>query len=43
MKAMFKAFVNWFVFIITGKGEIAEEAAKEKLVDFSGQGHDIGC
>ena len=29
---------NWFVFLLTGKGEIADEAVNEGLIDYSGQG-----
>lgn len=33
-----KNILNWLVFLFTGKGEIADEAVKENLIDFSGQG-----
>lgn len=39
MKKM-KSILNWFVFLLTGKGEIADEAVSENLVDYSGQGKD---
>lgn len=35
-----KAIGNWCVFLFTGKGEIANEAIDEGLVDYSGQGRD---
>lgn len=33
-----KNILNWFVFLLTGKGEIANEAVNEGLIDCSGQG-----
>jgi len=35
-----KAIWNWFVFLLTGKGEIGREAVDEGLCDYSGQGRD---
>ena len=35
-----KSILNWFVFILTGKGEIAEEAIREGLISYEGQGRD---
>ena len=35
-----KNILNWFVFILTGKGEIAEEAIREGLISYEGQGRD---
>ena len=35
-----KSILNWFVFILTGKGEIAEEAVREGLISYEGQGRD---
>ena len=29
---------NWFVFLLTGKGELADEMVDEGLIDYSGQG-----
>lgn len=37
---MLKKILNWFVFLLTGKGEIGKEAVDEGLCDFSGQGRD---
>lgn len=33
-----KRALEWVVFILTGRGEIAREAVDEGLCDFSGQG-----
>lgn len=35
-----KAIGNWFVFLLTGKGELANELIDEGLIDYSGQGRD---
>lgn len=40
MKKFFKGVLDWFVFILTGKGEIGDWAVSENLVDYSGQGRD---
>ena len=32
--------LNWFAFLLTGKGEIADEAVNAGLIDYSGQGRD---
>lgn len=37
---LIKRILNWFMFILTGKGPIADEAIEEGLVDYSGQGLD---
>ena len=37
---MMKAIGNWFVFLLTGKGEFANEMVDAGLVDYSGQGRD---
>ena len=37
MKNFIKGLLNWFVFLLTGKGEIANEAIEAGLVDYSGQ------
>lgn len=31
---------NWVQFVLTGKGPIADEAIKEGLIDYSGEGRD---
>ena len=33
-----KNILNLFVFLITGKGELAEEMVDKGLIDYSGQG-----
>lgn len=38
MKKVLKRILDWIVFILTGKGEIANEAVDDGLCDFSGQG-----
>ncbi len=35
-----KTIVKWLVFLLTGKGELADEAVDEGLIDYSGQGRD---
>lgn len=40
MKKVFKSILNWIIFLLTGKGEIAEKAVIEGALDFSGQGRD---
>ena len=35
-----KNILNWFVFILTGKGEIAKAAIREGLISYEGQGRD---
>jgi hypothetical protein len=35
-----KNILNWFVFLLTGKGELADEMIDEGLIDYSGQGRD---
>ena len=33
-----KNILNWFVFLLTGKGEVSNEAVNDGLIDHSGQG-----
>lgn len=40
MKKILKSILNWLAFLFTGKGEIANEAINDGLVDYSGQGRD---
>ncbi len=40
MKKFFKTLLDWCVFLLTGKGRIADEAVDEGLIDYSGQGRD---
>lgn len=35
-----KNILNWFVFLLTGKGELADEMVESGLIDYSGQGRD---
>lgn len=35
-----KKILNWILFILTGKGPIADKAIDEGLIDYSGQGRD---
>ena len=35
-----KNILNWFVFLLTGKGEIADEAIRDGLISYEGQGRD---
>lgn len=35
-----KKIWNWCVFLLTGKGEVAEDAVNDGACDFSGQGRD---
>ena len=37
---LIKRILDWFTFILTGKGPIADEAIERGLIDYSGQGHD---
>lgn len=37
---LIKRILNWFMFILTGKGPIADEAIEVGLIDHSGQGRD---
>ena len=37
---LIKRILDWFMFIFTGKGPIADEAIERGLIDYSGQGHD---
>ena len=40
MKKFLKRVANWFVFLLTGKGPIADEAVDNDIVNSSGQGSD---
>ena len=35
-----KNILNWLVFLFTGKGEIADEAIREGIISYEGQGRD---
>ena len=40
MKRFIRALLDWFVFLLTGKGDIGQDAVDEGLVNYSGQGRD---
>ena len=40
MKKFLKRVADWFVFLLTGKGPIGDEAVNDDIVDYSGQGRD---
>ena len=35
-----KNILNWFVFLLTGKGELADEMIESGLTSYEGQGRD---
>lgn len=35
-----KNILNWFVFLLTGKGELADEMIEQDLISYEGQGRD---
>lgn len=37
---MFKKIINVIVFVLTGKGEIGDEAVREGIISYEGQGRD---
>ena len=37
---IFKNILNWLVFLLTGKGELADEMVENGVVSFKGQGRD---
>ena len=40
MKKFFKKVLNWFVFFLSGKGEIADEMVRAGVISYEGQGRD---
>ena len=40
MKKVLKSILNWIIFLLTGKGEVAENAVNDGIIDYSGQGRD---
>lgn len=40
MKKAIVKILNVIVFIFTGKGEMADEAVNDEILDYSGQGRD---
>ena len=40
MKKAFKRTLDWILFLLTCKGDIANEAIEAGLIDYSGQGRD---
>lgn len=41
MKKFFSKVLDWFVFLMTGKGAISDEMVDAGIQDLSGQGRDI--
>jgi hypothetical protein len=37
---MLKKIINVIVFVLTGKGEISDEAVREGIISYEGQGRD---
>jgi hypothetical protein len=33
-----KKFLNWLIFLLTGKGKVADDAVSDGLVNLGGQG-----
>lgn len=40
MKRILKKILDIILFILTGKGPVADDAANDELIDYSGQGRD---
>jgi hypothetical protein len=40
MKKLFKKIGDWFLFIMTGKGKLADEMIELDLISYEGQGRD---
>ena len=40
MKKVLKSILNWMMFILTGKGEVARKSVDDGIIDYSGQGRD---
>ena len=40
MKKFLKNIFDWFILLLSGKGDIGDWAVSENLVDYSGQGRD---
>lgn len=40
MKRILKRILDWALFLLTGKGEIAREGVDAGILDYSGQGRD---
>ena len=40
MKKFLKRVADWLMFLLTGKGPIADEVVDNDIVDYSGQGRD---
>ena len=40
MKNVVKKIFGWMMFLLTGKGDVADKAVDEGLIDHSGQGRD---
>ena len=40
MKKIIKKVLDWIIFIMTGKGDLANEMIEAGVLDYSGQGRD---
>ena len=40
IKYILKRIGDWLMFLLTGKGEIADEAIRESIISYEGQGRD---
>ena len=40
LKHYIKRILDWMVFILTGRGEIADEGVDAGILDYSGEGRD---
>lgn len=40
IKYILKRIGDWLMFLLTGKGEIADEAIREGIISYEGQGRD---
>ncbi len=40
MKRILKRILDWVIFLLTGRGEIAREGVDAGILDYSGQGRD---
>lgn len=40
MKKFFKRVLDWIVFLLSGKGDIADEMVREGVISYEGQGRD---
>lgn len=40
MKKFFKKLLDFFVFLLSGKGDLADEMIREGVISYEGQGRD---